>query len=176
MAWNDDIKTTIGLFYEGSRSGPVSYIYQEGRDLLNDDSRDNALIYIPRNQSEITLVDNGTTPDAQWAALDAFISGNEYLNSRRGDYAERNGDDGAWSNIIDLKLLQDFSMNFGGPKKHTFQFSIDIFNFTNLLNKEWGKKKFVSSNVALLRTESAGPDPEFSFDTEPASSFGSVRR
>ena len=165
LAWNDDIKTTIGLFYEGSRSAPVSYVYQEGRDLLNDDSRDNALIYIPRNQSEITLVDNGTTPEAQWAALDAFINGNEYLNSRRGKYAERNGDDGAWSNIIDLKLLQDFSMNFGGPKKHTFQFSIDIFNFTNFLNEEWGKKKFVSSNVGLLRTETAGPDPEFTFDT-----------
>ncbi len=165
LAWNDDIKTTIGLFYEGSRSAPVSYIYQEGRDLLNDDSRDNALIYIPRAQTEITLVDNGTTPDAQWAALDAFISGNEYLNSRRGKYAERNGDDGAWSNIIDLKLLQDFSMNFGGPKKHTFQFSLDIFNFTNLLNEEWGKKKFISNEVALLRTETAGPDPEFTFDT-----------
>ncbi len=166
LAWNDDIKTTIGLFYEGSRSAPVSYVYQEGRDLLNDDSRDNALIYIPRNQSEITLVDNGTPVDTQWAALDAFISGNEYLNSRRGEYAERNGDDGAWSNIIDLKLLQDFSMNFGGTKKHTFQFSVDIFNFTNLLNEEWGKKKFVSSNVGLLRTETAGPDPEFTFDTD----------
>lgn len=164
--WSDDVKSTIGIFYEGSRSQPVSYVYQEGRDLLNDDSRDNALIYIPRNQSEITLVDNGTTPEAQWAALDAFIEGNDYLRSRRGKYAERNGDDGAWSNIVDLKFLQDFSMDFGGTKKHTFQFSIDIFNFTNFLNKDWGKKKFVQRNVGLLRTETAGPDPEFTFDTE----------
>ncbi len=166
--WNDHIKSTIGLFYEGSRSQPVTYVYTEGRDLLNDDSRDNALIYIPRNQSEITLVDNGVTPDAQWAALDAFINGNEYLNSRRGDYVERNGDDGAWSNIIDLKFLQDFSLDFGGTKRHTFQFSIDIFNFTNFLNEEWGKKKFIGGfgEVGLLRTETAGPDPEFSFDPE----------
>ena len=67
------MKSTIGLFYEGSRSQPVSYVYQEGRDLLNDDSRDNALIYVPSNQSEITLVDNGTTPEAQWAALDLYF-------------------------------------------------------------------------------------------------------
>lgn len=165
--WNENIRSTIGLFYEGSRSQPVSYIYQEGQDLLNDDSRDNALIYIPRDQSEITLIErNGVSPQAQWESLDAFISGNEYLNSRRGDYAQRNGDDGAWSNIIDLKFLQDFKFDFGGEKFHTFQFSIDIFNFTNLLNKEWGKKKFIGNfgNVGLIRTETPGPDPEFSFD------------
>ncbi|NER17146.1 TonB-dependent receptor [Spongiivirga citrea] len=163
--WNDNLKTTIGLFYEGSQGLPFSYTYREGRDLLNDDSRDNALIYVPVDASEITLVDgaNGLTSAQQWEALDNYISGNEYLNSRRGDYAERNGDRGPWSHIVDLKFLQDFSLNFN-ETKHTFQLSLDIFNFTNLLNEDWGKKKFIAQNVQLLRTENDGPDPEFSFD------------
>jgi outer membrane receptor for ferrienterochelin and colicin len=164
--WSESVKSTIALFYESSMSQPVSYIYQEGRDLLGDDSRDNALIYIPRDQSEITLVErNGVSPADQWAALDAFISGNEYLNSRRGQYAERNGDDGVRSDIVDLKFIQDFSVKTGN-NKNTLQLSLDIFNFTNLLNKDWGQKRFVGSfgNVGLIRTETAGPNPEFSFD------------
>ena len=38
-------------------------------------------------------------------------------------------------------------------------------DFSNFLNMDWGKQKFVQSNVGLLRTETAGPDPEFTFDT-----------
>ncbi|WP_317168157.1 TonB-dependent receptor [Leptobacterium flavescens] len=142
--WNDNVKSTIGLFYEGSQAQPFSYIYREGPDLLNDDSRDNALIYVPANQNEITLVErNGVSPEAQWQALNAFIEGNDYLRSRRGDYAERNGDRGPWSHVVDLKFLQDFSINAWG-KKHTLQLTADIFNFTNLLNSDWGVRRFRS--------------------------------
>ena len=146
----------------------TSFVYREGGDLLNDDSRDNALIYIPRDASEITLVDgeNGLTSAEQWAALDAFIEGNDYLRSRRGQYAERNGDRGPWSHTVDLKFLQDFYINTG-DHKNTLQLSLDIFNFTNLINKDWGKRKFIPSNIGLIETEQAGPNPEFSFN--PAS-------
>ena len=163
MKWSDNAKTTLGLFYEGSQARPISYIYNEGPDLLNDDSRDNALIYVPANQAEITLLDTADyTAQEQWAFLDAFIESNDYLSSRRGQYAERNGERGPWSHIVDLKFLQDFSMNFN-EKKHTFQLSVDIFNFTNLLNADWGQKKFIGE-VELIDTEIAAPDPAFSFD------------
>jgi len=162
------MKSTIALFYEGNQGSPYSFVYREGRDLLNDDSRDNALIYVPANQSEITLVDgeNGLSSQQQWDALDAFIEGNDYLRSRRGQYAERNGERGPWSHTVDLKFLQDFYINTG-KYKNTLQVSLDIFNFTNLLNKDWGKRKFIPGNIGLLETEQAGPDPEFSFN--PAS-------
>ncbi|MDT0555443.1 TonB-dependent receptor [Patiriisocius hiemis] len=168
--WNDNIKTTFGVFYNGQEGNPYSFTYNEGTDLLNDDSRDNALIYVPANQSEITLVPlekNGViiSPQEQWEALNQFIEGNEYLRGRRGKYAEVNGDRGPWNHIIDLKFLQDFSLNVG-ENKHTFQASLDIFNFTNLLNKDWGTRKFISSQIGLLTTESGGPDPEFTFDPD----------
>ena len=92
-----------------------------------------------------------------------FIRNDEYLNSRRGDYVERNGDRGPWSHVIDLKFLQDFSINLGN-NKHSLQASLDIFNFTNLLNKEWGVREFTPNNVGLLQTVSGGPDPAFTFD------------
>ncbi len=165
--WSENFKTTVGVFYNGQQGSPFSFIYDnDGDNLLNDDSRDNALIYIPRDASEINLVQNGdVTPEQQWAALDRFIESNDYLRERRGQYAERNGTFGPWSHIIDLKFLQDFSLNFN-EKKHTFQFSLDIFNFTNLINKDWGVRPFIPGNVQLIEIQEGGPDPEFTFNVD----------
>lgn len=164
IEWNENLKTTVGLFYEGIEGQPYSFIYREGRDLLNDDSRDNALMYIPKFASEITFAGTPEEQAQQWAYLDGFIQRNEYLNSRRGGYAERNGARGPWTHVIDLKFLQDFSVRFG-DKKHTLQASLDIFNFTNLLNKDWGIRRFIPSEVSPLTTVSGGPEPVFSFNT-----------
>ncbi|WP_298950856.1 carboxypeptidase regulatory-like domain-containing protein [uncultured Nonlabens sp.] len=176
LKWNNNFKTTFGVFYNGQQGGTLSYTYNDFRasDLLGDDSRDNALIYIPRDASEINLIDDGSVTAAeQWAALDAFIEGNDYLRERRGEYAERNGDRGPWNHIVDFKVLQDFSLDFGG-KKHTFQASVDIFNFFNFLNKDWGRQERINNrfgSVQLLTTERGGPDPEFTFDTDFAEDF-----
>ena len=167
--WNENFKTTLGLFYEGSQGNPNSFIYDGA--LLNDNRSDNALIYIPRNRGEINLVDlvdddtNAVilTADEQYAALDAYIENNDYLRERRGQYAERNGDFGPWSHIIDLRFTQDFALKLNG-RRHALQASLDINNFTNLLNKDWGKKTFYFENTTLINAESGGPNPEFTFD------------
>ncbi len=160
LDWSDNIKTTFGLFYEGFQGTPYSFIYREGRDLLNDDSRDNALMYIPASADEILFAGDDAQQAAQWQQLDTFINSIEYLRENRGKYAERNAVRGPWSHIVDLKVLQDFSLDFGG-KTHTFQLSADIFNFTNLLNKDWGKRTFIRSEVSPLTTVSTGSTPTF---------------
>jgi hypothetical protein len=103
----------------------------------------NDLIYVPRNQSEIILRDI-TNSDAtvytaaqQWTDLDAYISQDDYLSSRRGQYAERNGAQRPWFGQLDFRLLQDFYIDVKG-KRNTIQLSVDIFNFGNLLNSSWG--------------------------------------
>jgi hypothetical protein len=151
VRWNENVKTTFGVFYDGSQSQPYSFTYREGRDLLNDDSRDNALMYIPASQDEIVFSGDPAEQAAKWQQLDTFINSVDYLRENRGSYAERNGSRGPWSNIIDLKFLQDFSFDVCG-KKNTIQISADIFNFTNLVNKDWGQKKFVRQNVSPLTT------------------------
>ncbi len=167
VKWNDNVKTTFGLFYEGVNGNPYHFIYDDKKDLLNDDSSDAALLYVPLNASDIRLKDgaNGLTSAQQWEALDAYIEGDSYLKTRRGKYAERNAERGPWSHVVDLKILQDFSLKFG-EKTHTFQATLDIFNFTNLLNKKWGVRQYAGSfgNVELLTTESNGTEPVFSFD------------
>jgi hypothetical protein len=167
IPWNDNIKTTFAMFYEGYQSTPYSFIYREGRDLLNDDSRDNALIYIPESQDDILLLDitdNAgnvlVSADEQWNDLDTFINSVDYLSERRGQYAERNGSRGVWNHIIDLKVLQDFNLDFGN-KTHTFQISLDMFNFTNFINKNWGERRFIRSEVSPLTTVGTGDTPAF---------------
>ncbi len=161
--WNDKIKTTVGLFYNGSQGSPYSYTYRDGRDILNDDSRDNALMYVPANAGEIALVDrSGSAPGTadEWAILNNYIQNDDYLRSRRGKYAERNGSRGPWSHIVDLKLLQDISFD-ALKKNNTLQLSVDIFNFTNFLNKDWGRQTFANRNTQILETATAGPNPVF---------------
>ncbi|BAO54569.1 TonB-dependent receptor [Nonlabens marinus S1-08] len=173
LTWNENISTTFGLFYTGQNGGRISYIYNEGRDLLGDDSRDNALLYVPANASEINLVPltrNGVTfsPAEQYAALDQFIENDEYLRTRRGQYAEANASRASWNHSIDLKILQNFSIYTGADKqnKNTLQLSVDLFNVANLLNKDWGERTFVPGfgEVGLVTTERGGPNPEFTFD------------
>ncbi|MDO6389986.1 TonB-dependent receptor [Pontibacter sp. BT731] len=142
--------TTISAFYNGQSGVPLSYIYNG--DVNSDAGRTNDLIYIPGNASEINLVPyterDGTVVSAeqQWQALDAFISGNDYLSDRRGQYAERNEDRLPWTNQIDLRLMQDFYI---GQKEnnHRLQLTLDVFNFTNLLNKDWGRQYTATFNA-----------------------------
>jgi len=164
----DDLKTALSFYYEGREGTPFSYTYNDGPDLLNDDSSDNALIYVPKDQSEITLQDgaNGLTAQEQWNALDAFIESNKYLKSRRGNYVERNGDRGnSWSHVIDFKLIQDINICNCNESK-SLQFTMDIFNLTNLLNKNWGVRKYVPNfgEIELLNTVTAAPNPVFNFN------------
>ncbi len=164
LNWSDNVKTTFGVFYEGSQDGPYSFTYREGRDLLNDDSRDNALMYIPASSDEIVFSGTPEEQAAKWTQLETFINSNEYLRENRGKYAERNASRGPWSHIVDLKVLQDFSFDVKG-KRNTIQISADIFNFTNMINKDWGKKKFVRNNVSPLQTVSTGTTPVFDINS-----------
>lgn len=176
----DHAATTISLFYEGRSGQRFSYIY-DGQ-LANDDtgsgSTEADLIYVPANQNEIvfsplTRTVNGEevviTPEQQWQALDNYISSDDYLDSRRGDYAERNGSRLPFVSTLDLRLLQDFYIKTSNGTKHNLQLSFDIFNFTNLINKDWGRMYFVSNNnynlVELDRVVSANGEftPNFNF-------------
>ncbi len=176
LKWTQNVSTTFGLFYNGQSGQRYSYIYNERfRDLLGDDSRDNALIYVPANASEINLVPlikpgQVILPAEQYAALDAYIERDEYLRSRRGQYVDANASRGLWNHSIDFKLLQNFSIYTGADKenKNTLQLSVDLFNVANFLNKDWGERTFVDNfgEVELLTTQTGGPNPTFTFDPD----------
>ena len=146
--------TTVSFLYNISPGSRFSYTYSG--DLNGDGSGGggNDLIFVPRDRNDIFLrnVTSGTTvtysADNQWNDLNAYIEQDEYLKNRRGQYAERNGGVEPWVGQLDAKLIQDFYVNVGG-KTNTLQLSVDVFNFGNLLNSDWGVYKSVN-RAALL--------------------------
>jgi hypothetical protein len=131
--------TTIAGFLDGHTNGNNSYLFSND---VNGDTAANDLIYIPRNTSEMnfrTLTVGGKTftPDQQAAAFDAYIAQDSYLSSHRGQYAGRNAVFYPIVTRLDLSLMQDVFHNIGG-RRHSGQVRLDILNFGNLLNHNWG--------------------------------------
>jgi len=150
--WADVAATTVSLFYTAKSGSPFSYVYNGsgGNAAVSDISNNGGyadLIYVPASQSDINLVDidGGATAAQQWAALDAFIANDSYLSSRRGDYAEPNQSRTPFEHVIDLKLAQDVMIS-----GHKIQLTLDVFNFTNMINKNWGRRYFVGGNTFSL--------------------------
>ena len=167
------LSTNISVIYEGLSGAPIAYVYgQGGRDINNDGAFTNDLIYIPRdvrNPAEIKLVKSGSTDTRSIEEiqnqLEAFISNDPYLNSHRGQYAERFAGRTPWTNQVDIRLAQNVNFLAGG-KKNSFQITFDVQNVGNLVNKDWGRQYFVANSaVELLRVETAaaGAQPTISF-------------
>ena len=141
---NEKAATTFGFTYSVAPAGRFSYTYSG--DMNGDGLNANDLLFIPRGQGDILLRDlpvtvagvaSVYTAAQQWNDFDKYISQDAYLNSRRGQYAERNGAELPWSANFDFKIIQDFYINVGGHK-NTLQFTLDVFNFGNYVTPQWG--------------------------------------
>lgn len=142
--WNASNATSLTFFYSGQSGNPYSVVYNSGGNPFGNAANAN-LPYIPKNQSDIRLADNGTyTAAQQWTDLDHLISNDKYLNTRRGQYAERNGLRTPWNHDLDLKLMHEFKLSKTN-KSQSLQISFDVFNVLNLLNNDWGHITFVTN-------------------------------
>ena len=81
--------------------------------------------------------------------FEAYIQGDPYLRKHRGQFAERNGARLPFTNLLNLGLKQDFNFPIG-KRTYTFQIAYDVFNFTNMLNKDWGKQYFANFDQAQV--------------------------
>lgn len=146
------LATTVSLVYNGQSGNPFSYVMTRGMVRDNSNFEGNDLIYVPRNASEINLVANGSiSPAAQWTLLNNYIENDSYLKNRRGQYAERNGARSPFTHIVDLKIQQDFNIKISS-KTYQIQLTYDVFNFTNMLNRDWGRQYFLTNDQFSLLT------------------------
>ena len=144
--FSKNLLSSIGLVYEGAPNYTTSYTVSGD---VNNDGQSNDLMFVPKDASQIKLTTASTVtvngvayPDRRdqatlWNQLNTFIENNPYLSTRRGQFAERNAYVLPWTHKLDLNFTQDIRFTTG-KDKHTIRLTADIYNFSNLLNKDWG--------------------------------------
>ncbi len=150
--------TTITLAYGGYSGEPFSYTYNGDRN--GDGETTNDMIYVPR-----TIADVPGMSASQWSALDAYINSDDYLKSHRGQIMDRNTARNPWIGHLDLHVGQVLPFF----ETHRFEVTIDLLNFNNLLNKNWGRERYVpNQNYSLINYSSTTKTYSF---TPPSSGF-----
>jgi hypothetical protein len=89
-------------------------------------------------------------------SLEAFINSHECLASQRGKIMTRNSCRTPWTKFMNVSARQSLPSLHG----QNFILQLDVFNFLNLLNKNWGAQDLGSSNSpSLLSRRSAVAAP-----------------
>lgn len=175
----DRTATTINLFYAGFSPYGYSFTYEND---MNGDGHATNLIYIPSEKGEVRFVSA-----ADENAFFNFVEQDRYLSRNKGNYAEAYAARAPWTHRFDLRLAQDINFYIGG-QRNTLQFTVDIMNFGNLLNSEWGvnQNMFGANNGQILRYEgmdenrvpsfSMARDSDGNYLTESYSTFFNYRQ
>ena len=99
-------------------------------------------------------------------AFESFVNNTPCLANARGKIMTRNACRNPWINEFDVTLAQSLG-KFGGKAFENLQVRLDVINFGNLLNKNWGKQAFsdqgstcgqiCSATIVLQHTGNALP-------------------
>ena len=162
---NDRWGSTLTTFFEYKRGGRYSYTY--AGDINGDGRGGNDLLYVP-TISQVMQMNFANPADA--SAYNAFIEQDEYLNSRRGQYAERYGALSPWMGRWDVRFLQDYRIKRASGKTNVIQFSLDILNFGNLISSDWGLVQQPNS-IQPVSVNVTGDVPTYTFDSNLVDSF-----
>jgi hypothetical protein len=136
MSWSkafvSNYRTSVGVFYEGRRGKPYSWVYIN--DLNGDSRTGNDLMYIPSapGSGEVEFAGGAAEEAKFWDIVNA----NPSLSAAKGGIVGRNNAFAPWVNTFDLRFTQELP---GFLKGHKASFVLDVLNFGNLLNKKWGR-------------------------------------
>ena len=140
--------TSISAYWETRTIGNASYIFSG--DMNGDGGTSNDLLYVHRNTSEMNFQDiPGFTAAQQATAWEAYIQQDPYMSKHRGEYVERGAIFLPMVHRLDLSVTQDVFANLGG-ERHRFQFRVDMVNFGNMLNDNWGVSQRLVNNSPLI--------------------------
>jgi outer membrane receptor for ferrienterochelin and colicin len=140
----------VSLVYT-ARAG-LPYAWTVTNDANADGIGQNDLMYVPASSDDISLVTPG-----DWDRLNQFIASQRCLREQRGRIIERNSCRQPWQKFLDLRLARAISTVSG----QSLLITADVFNFLNLLDREWG----VNRETPLVQPEFATLLTMASYDT-----------
>jgi hypothetical protein len=149
-----DYKTRFSLFGETRIGKPYSYTMQDVSNARsgifgNTGTSARYLLYVPTGIDDpLVSYDSIATRDALAALIDSTG-----LRKYRGGVAPRNAFNSPWFTKLDLHLSQEVPVP--GWSDARVQLFMDIENFTNLINKNWGQIREYSFpyTVAAVRAQ-----------------------
>jgi hypothetical protein len=163
-AFFGDYKTSISAYYNGHDGLPYTWIFNNSD--ANGDSIRQDPAYIPLLDDP--NVSYGSATPEQIAAFQDFIDSDAYLSSHRGQIAARNDARMPWVNQLDLGIQQELPGFF---KDHKSIVRLDIYNFLNMLNSDWGQTMYTGGfdtrNFAGIK--SVNPDGTYVYNLGSAS-------
>ena len=146
-------QTNFSMIYVGISGVPFDYV-STGRGAAGDMNGDgvigNDLVYVPKNPldpSEMTFANevvNGQviTAATQAQLFEQFIEGQPCLSDSRGKILPRNSCRSPWQNNMNVTVEQTLPSVMG----KTLSLRLDVFNFLNLIDHDWGKIKLPSNS------------------------------
>jgi len=160
---NGKMSTTLSTFFEYAQGGRFNYTY--GGDINGDGSGINDLLYVPTTSEISSMQFSGA---GQGAAFDAFIQQDEYLSTRRGQYAERYAALAPWRGKWDMKFIQELKVS----EDNALQFSIDILNLSNLISSDWGLVQQPNAVQPVGVSVDSSNVPTYTFNPDLTETFG----
>lgn len=167
--WLRRAATNLSFIYVGESGRPFSFIYSG--DVNNDGQRFNDLVFVPASAADVRFEGTAAEQAASFQNLERFINSFECLQEARGQVMERNTCREPWQNRLDVRFAQVIP----SVARQNLQLTVDILNFGNLLNDDWGRNKFVSFGTGTLlqaagrsvNADAQGRVLYRSFDSEP---------
>ena len=126
--------SNITLFFSAASGNPYTMGLMTA---IDGTGQQTSLAYIPKKGETASFFASDVISQGQATAFDAYIDGNKYLSSRRGQFTERNAVTTPWNNQLDLRLSEDVNFKIA-DKTRTLTFTFDIINLSNLINSSWG--------------------------------------
>ncbi|HET8625218.1 MAG TPA: carboxypeptidase-like regulatory domain-containing protein [Gemmatimonadales bacterium] len=130
----------LGARYVGQNGRPFSAVVNG--DINGDESNANDLAFV------FNPADPATPPDVA-AAMERVLDNPdnvaaEYLHGNLGRIATRNGAFAPWNSRIDLRL----SKRIGTFRGQAAELTVDVFNFANLLDGDWGGQYLLPQGIS----------------------------
>ena len=120
-------KTEFGLFYEGRKGKPYSWVFNN--DANGDNQSGNDLFYVPSGPNDVEFTDPSEA-EAFWNTITRLG-----LDRYAGTFVPRNSSFSPWTNSFDFRISQELPGFF---RDHKAEIWLDVLNVGNLLNKDWG--------------------------------------
>ncbi|MBX7150869.1 carboxypeptidase regulatory-like domain-containing protein [bacterium] len=155
--------TTFSFVYVGRSGRPYSETYSG--DVNGDGQTSNDLVYVPKDQSDINIVPVNNDPRTAtevWNDLNDYINGDDAMKDARGKIIKRNASTEPWVNRVDFHFAQVVPLDIAKGK---FEFTMDLLNLFNFIDKSMGVEKFVNNqdNTNIIYRGVISGQPAFTF-------------